>query len=76
MIGYTPPPNGINPKWSTYSKVRHRLQLLDSPGVDGWTPQELAIEYGVTVSRMERILSQLVKNGHALITNEGGYIGS
>lgn len=62
--------------WSTYSKVNHRLQDLDSPDPDGWTPQELAAEYGVSLQRMRQILAKLVKDRHALITEESRYIGS
>lgn len=62
--------------WSTYSNVNHRLQLLDSPDPNGWSPEELAEEYGTTVRRMREILAKLVRDDHALITNEGRYIGS
>lgn len=69
-------PRGIDPEWSTFSKVNHRLQLLDSPDPNGWTVQQLATEYGVSTRRMQEILTKLVREGYALITNEGGYIGS
>jgi len=62
--------------WSTYSNVNHRLQRLDSPDPNGWSPEELAAEYGVSVARMKQILAKLVRDRHALITDEGRYIGS
>lgn len=65
-----------NTEWALYSNLHHRLALLDSPDPDGWTPEELAVEYGVTASTVKRVLKRLVENGHALVTNEKRYIGA
>lgn len=57
--------------WSTYAKVNHRLPMLDSPHPDGWTVFELADEYHVHPSYMQRLLRRMKKDGTAVQTEEG-----
>lgn len=63
-------------KYAIYSKVHHRLALLDSPDPNGWTIKELADEYGCSPSWMANVMRRLISNGQALITDEGRYIGA
>jgi DNA-binding GntR family transcriptional regulator len=62
--------------WSLYSRVKHRLDRLDSPNVNGWTVEELAKEFEVSTTRMRNLLRRLVKDRNALVTDEGGFIGA
>lgn len=66
---------GDSDDWAIYSKVHHRLALLDSPDPDGWTVKELAEEYGCSERWMANVLARLVRDSNALKTKEGRYIG-
>lgn len=65
-----------SPEWSLYSRVKHRLDALDSPDPNGWTIAELAAEFGTSNNRMKNLIQRLIKDRYCLVTDEGRFIGA
>lgn len=63
---FEPTPGAYSDDWAIYSKVNHRLPLLDSPHPEGWTITELAAEYNCSIGWMTKVMRKMVQRRDAL----------